>query len=93
MFPFPSDGDATKLLPLQTSAVWFVIVGLGSTWTVIVNGDPAQPPAMPLTDATVYTIVCCVLVVFESVWDITVWPIFCACWPVNELLSVVIVQV
>ena len=93
MFPFPFVGAATKLPPLQTSFEKLEMVGFGSTFTVSVNGDPAHPPATPLKGAIVYTITCCMFVVFVSVCDIVACPIFCACCPVIALLFVVIVQV
>ena len=52
MLPFPFEGNATKLPPLQTSVEKLEIVGFGSTFTVRTNGDPAQPPATPLNVAT-----------------------------------------
>ena len=93
MLPFPLEGNATKLPPLQTSVEKLEMAGFGSTFTVRVNGEPAQPPATPLKGAIVYTITCCMFVVFVSVCDITDCPIFWACCPVSELLFVAIVQV
>ena len=53
--------------PLHTEAVIFVIFGLGSTFTVKLNGLPAHDPAAPEVGVIVYTTACWLLLEFVSV--------------------------
>jgi hypothetical protein len=60
----PFTGVTIKVIPLQTSAVLFAIIGSGLRVTVNVKEDPEHPPAVGVT---VYVAVATALVVLVSV--------------------------